>query len=65
MTINNATIHIYPDSPCIAKAGINFRNGSKIIWRGVMLDELNARRWIDRTYPGIPVRVFTHYGLDG
>ena len=60
-TVNNATVHYYPKSPWIAKATVNFRQGSKIIYSFVLRDLEAAREYFQR--PGMEdmqVRYFTH-----
>lgn len=59
---NNAIIHFCPDSPFIAKALVNIREDKKIVLRFVVKDVQAARACLGRSYPDIPVRVFTHKG---
>ena len=60
MIVNNAVLHIYPDSPCVAKCGVNLRNGRKIVFRSAMKDEVSAAAWIARVFPGTDIKVITH-----
>lgn len=56
----NITIHNYPNSPYIARAGVNVRDGNKIKFQLVMRDEQSARRWAAIQYPDAPIKVFNH-----
>jgi hypothetical protein len=56
---DNAVVHYYPLSPWIAKAEVNVRCGSKIVFRAVLRD-LEAAGVFLRRFPEIPVKTITH-----
>jgi len=51
MRFDNIVIHTYPDSPCIAKCAVNFRNGKKIVDRVVLKDRCAAINFIVSRFP--------------
>ena len=63
MEINNAVIHLYPDSAYIARAAVSLRRGKKIVVSYVMRDAAAALDHIRRAgLEGIPVKYIQHNG---
>lgn len=60
MQVDNAVIHLYPASPYIVKAGLNLRNGQKIVFRFALKNLEASRALLARHYEGLPVKVITH-----
>lgn len=61
---DNIVIHSYPNARCVIKASVNFRRGSKIIFRIVMVDVPAVLSYMERQpfCDGVPYRVITHRG---
>ena len=57
---DNAVIHNYPASPYVAKTLINIREGKRIRWDVVLRDLDTARKYLEKHFPGIPIKVITH-----
>ena len=60
MTIDNAVLHYYQDSPYIVKAAVNLRNGSKIMLRLVLRDNEACEKYLNAHFPDIPRKHITH-----
>ena len=61
MEINNAIVHVYPKVPYIAQADVHLRRGRRIVLRTVMKDADAAKAWLSRAFPGVSVKVITHW----
>ena len=60
-TINNATIHYYPDSKYIAKVKVYMRHDNKILHGFVMKDPEAVRAYMVRQgWQELPVKLYTH-----
>lgn len=58
--MDNAIIHVFPNSPYIVKAAVNIRAGNKILFGAVLRDADAARNWLARRFPELPYRVINH-----
>lgn len=43
---DNAIVHLYPNSPYIAKCSVNLRRGEKIVLRVVLRDQYAAAQYL-------------------
>ena len=59
MKVDNAVIHIYPESPYICKACVNIREGKRIRFQLPLKDKAACVRFL-RQYNYMPVKVITH-----
>ena len=60
-TINNATLHYYPNSKCCIKAAVNMRHDNKILCRFVMADPAAVYAYLERQHwQELPVKLYTH-----
>lgn len=56
----NIVIHNYPGSPYVAKAAVNYRNGSKILYSFCLRDVDVARSYVEKHFCDVSVKVITH-----
>lgn len=59
--IDNATLHVYPDSPFICKACVNLREGGRIRLQLPLRDEDTAAVWLFEHYPDTPIKTIRHH----
>lgn len=64
MTIDNAVLHYYPNSPWIAKVAVNLRQGKKIVLRVLLKDHSAANRYLSANFPNVPVKLVDHFRED-
>ena len=60
MFCDNAVLHYFPASPFCARCSVNLRDGKKIVFNAVLRDTTAAQDWINRTFPGIRVKIIVH-----
>lgn len=44
---DNAIVHFYPNSPCVAKCSVNLRRGNRIVLRLVLRDQYAAYEYLN------------------
>ena len=63
VTINNVTVHYYPNVKYIAKCAVHIRHDSKIIWRFAMKDPAAVSSYMARQgWQDLPMKMYTHRG---
>lgn len=60
MTIDNAVLHYYPNSPWAAKVAVNLRQGKNIVLRVLLKDHVAASRYLSANFPNVPVKLIDH-----
>ena len=61
MTFDNVIIHYYPNTPCIAKCGVNLRMENRIVFRLALKDLVAVNSWLARMgYDSKPRRMIYH-----
>ena len=61
--IDNAIIHYFPDTSCVAKVAVNMRQENRIIWRFAIRDPEAFRAYMVRQgWQDLPVKMYTHRG---